>query len=167
MKKLVSAINKASGEASLKDDLLNKTFEKWWPDFEAKLKALKTQEPTSLAAVEKAEPEDVLEKVLEIARINQRILNSPEQLVPPQYLSEIIREALRNVKPEKSQRLLRMANFHFDRIEEMNRRLSIIFDKGAANIDPEDVAMAQRILSETQSRMEDLRHFLFRSGESF
>lgn len=167
VKKLVSAINKASGEASLKDDLLNKTFEKWWPDFEAKLKALKTQEPTSLAAVEKAEPEDVLEKVLEIARINQRILNSPEQLVPPQYLSEIIREALRNVKPEKSQRLLRMANFHFDRIEEMNRRLSIIFDKGAANIDPEDVAMAQRILSETQSRMEDLRHFLFRSGESF
>ena len=166
VRKLISAINKASGDASLKEDLLNKTFDKWWPDFEAKLNALKAQQPSTLEAVDKAQPDDVLEKILEIVRINQRLLNTPEQLIPPRYLSTIITEIISNVRPERFQRLVPMIDQAHVRIEDLRRRFEVISEKGVQGVESSEIMLFNNLLSELASRIEELRFIIFRSIES-
>lgn len=167
VRKLVSAINKASGEASLREELLNKTFDKWWPDFETKINALKAQQPSTLEAVDKAQPDDVLEKILEIVRINQRLLNTPEQLIPPRYLNTIITDVLSNARPERFQRLVPMVDQTLVRLEDLRHRFEVIAERGVQGVESSEILTVKNLLSELSSRIEELRYFIIRSIDSF
>lgn len=62
-RKLLMTINQALKENALKEDQLNKAFEKWWPDLEEKLKSKPFPKPES-----KRDTRELLEEILSIVR---------------------------------------------------------------------------------------------------
>lgn len=86
--KLVKTINKACGEEKLRDDRLEKAFDVWYPKLEEELSKIETvvevEKSTNVQQDNKSL--EILEEILELSRSNQRILTSPESLLPPDYL---------------------------------------------------------------------------------
>ena len=80
VRKLINTLNKACGELQLKDALLGKAFDVWWPTLEEKLNEI---EATGGAAEKKnKEPSpdssQILEEILDISRMNQKLIRTPE-----------------------------------------------------------------------------------------
>lgn len=96
VKKLVLTLNKACGASALKEDLLTKAFEVWWPSLFENLESIKQEEnPESEEnSNEKSFNSEMLEEILELSRTNQKLLRSPEALLPPEYFEFIYREKL-------------------------------------------------------------------------
>lgn len=91
IKKLITTLNKACGEFGLKDDLLNKSFDIWWPKLKEeldKIKEIKDAENKGISA--KPNNNDMLEEILELSRTNQKLLRTPEILFPRRYINDII-----------------------------------------------------------------------------
>ena len=91
VKLLVQSLNKAAGESSLEEARVDDIFDVWWPKLEEKLQDIQIPEP-------RAEPDpqeaglssDVLEEILELLRRQHRLLSSPEEFIPPDYLSKAL-----------------------------------------------------------------------------
>ena len=64
-RKLIHTINSAFGESRLTDDQVNKSFERCWPEFEERLKALELSQPATRS---QRESREILEEILELAR---------------------------------------------------------------------------------------------------
>jgi hypothetical protein len=93
VKKLLVTLNKSCGDAGLKEDLLTKTFEVWWPNLEESLNKIKSEESDDEKQhTEKDLSNEMLEEILEISRTNQKILRSPDILLPQDYFEFIMRE---------------------------------------------------------------------------
>ena len=107
VKKLLLTLNKACGDAGLKEELLSKTFDVWWPNLEESLEAIKgepsEEEKTS---TDKNFRNEMLEEILELSRTNQKLLRSPEVLFPPEYIEFIIRERIDKETSEKDRNLI-------------------------------------------------------------
>ena len=107
VRKLLSTLNKACGEFGLKEELLVKTFEVWWPTLNESLEALKSEkteeEKTSL---DKSLRNEILEEILELSRTNQKILRSPDILFPPEYFEYIMKERLDRDFSERDKNML-------------------------------------------------------------
>lgn len=97
VKKLLDSINATAQPPYLDEVRLSSIFEVWWPRLQAELKELKevalpkeivenrsTEAQTSLANT------DVLEEILDLVRNQQKILNSPETLLPMGYVAEVL-----------------------------------------------------------------------------
>lgn len=84
IKKMVQTINKASGDAGISEQRLDKSFEVWYPTLERELTELKND---SINTNEESVAEDahhsseILEEILELSRDNQRLLRSPDSKV--------------------------------------------------------------------------------------
>jgi hypothetical protein len=81
MLKLVKAINGNAGEnEKLPDERVQKAFDRWWQDFEGRLKTIKeTGEPATPA---KRPPEDILAEVLElVTSIHKTVERAPVTIV--------------------------------------------------------------------------------------
>ena len=72
MFKLVTTLNKALGKDSLPDPQLEKSFEKWWPDLEERLRNLPEEKA---AAPIKRSVEDMIAELLEMTRNVERQQN--------------------------------------------------------------------------------------------
>lgn len=107
VKKLLLTLNKACGDAGLKEELLSKNFDVWWPNLEESLEAIKgepsEEEKTS---TDKNFRNEMLEEILELSRTNQKLLRSPEVLFPPEYIEFIIRERIDKETSEKDRNLI-------------------------------------------------------------
>ncbi|SFU39938.1 TIR domain-containing protein [Pustulibacterium marinum] len=107
IKKLLKTINKACGDDKLSDERFEKSFEVWYPNLEKELTALKKKTKAEENPVEET-PENfnqqMLEEILELSRINQRILRDPESILPPDYLRYALEKSKSN---EKDNSLLR------------------------------------------------------------
>lgn len=89
--KLIKSINSSNQENPLDESLIDKSFDLWWPKFQEEMSKIEIKEPgKSKKALNKTE--SMLEEILELSRINQRILNSPESLLPPQYFEMLNRQ---------------------------------------------------------------------------
>ncbi len=80
--KLVKTLNKACEEGKLKDEPLEKAFGVWWPMLEEELNKLKdfkeqtdNSKTTNNDAIENGE---ILEEILDLSRINQKLLRNPD-----------------------------------------------------------------------------------------
>lgn len=74
-KKLLLTINKASSDEALSSDRLNSAFERWWPDFEERLKqisSLKVEKGLRDQAYKTRSDREVLYEILELARNIER-----------------------------------------------------------------------------------------------
>lgn len=93
VKKLLLTLNKACGESGLKEELLSKTFEVWWPNLKESLEAISgetSEEEEKKIRHDSNFQSKILEEVLELSRTNQKLLRSPEALFPSEYIKFII-----------------------------------------------------------------------------
>jgi hypothetical protein len=107
VKKLLITLNKSCGETGLKEDLLSKTFEVWWPNLEGALNNIKSEKSKEEKEISgKDLTNEMLEEILELSRTNQKILRSPDVLLPPEYFDYIIKERLDKDLSERERDLL-------------------------------------------------------------
>ena len=83
----------------MKTEQLGKAFNVWWPQLDDALKAIPAPTPATPAKGKTLDAKgEVLEEILDLVRHQQRLLNDPESLVPPDYLRYALRDGdtLRN-----------------------------------------------------------------------
>jgi len=88
IKKLLKTLNKACGEEKLAEERLDKAFEVWYPTLEKELN--KIQPPAKAEDSEQQQHHEspgneILEEILELSRLNQKLLRSPDR----RYAKEI------------------------------------------------------------------------------
>ena len=92
LKLLVSLNGAMDDQGRLEEGSLKKSFEVWWPELERLLGEIPT--PADVAKTrEEPKPshmEAILEEILELTRTQQRLLRSPEELLPPQYVEFVL-----------------------------------------------------------------------------
>lgn len=85
--KLVQSINKVDPNERLDDKVVSKAFEVWWPTLESQLKKISTSSTSKIKTKEIKEPSlEILEELLNLTRANMKILRSPEQFLPKEYV---------------------------------------------------------------------------------
>jgi hypothetical protein len=111
--KLIKTINKACGETKLTDERIDKAFKAWYPTLQDELKKVSKDFKDSEVTEEEPEKEkqEILEELLELTRINQKILRSPGVLLPPEYIKDVFEE--RN--ESKRERMFSDEYQHFSR----------------------------------------------------
>jgi hypothetical protein len=81
IKKLLKTLNKACGEDKLTEDRLDKAFEVWYPTLEEELKKIEPlieEEKSSKEQSQEVPNNEILEEILELSRLNQKLLRSPD-----------------------------------------------------------------------------------------
>lgn len=93
--KLVLSINNfLLDDDRLVESRLDKAFQVWWPQLDRQLTELRDNAPQTSEMDAGKQPADaaILEELLELARNQQKLLRSPEALLPPDYLSHVLRD---------------------------------------------------------------------------
>ena len=87
------SINSILGESKLHEDVLNTTFDIFWPKIEDALNAVasvtEAPVPTKKSSKDTQAP---IEEILELVRYQHKLLKTPEELLPAQYLLEVLRK---------------------------------------------------------------------------
>lgn len=83
LKKLVVTLNKACGNDGLTDERLNEAFEIWYPPLKNNLEQLRDkgstkQEVDGTTKLQAPKTQEVLEEILELSRINQKLMRNPD-----------------------------------------------------------------------------------------
>lgn len=93
--KLFKSINSNLGDSKLHEDVLSTTFDTFWPKIEEALKEVSSVTESSAPAAKKGskDTQAPIEEILELVRYQHKLLKSPEELLPPQYLYEIMRKS--------------------------------------------------------------------------
>jgi len=82
MYRLVATLNSRLGDSKLEASILDKVFEKYWPDFERRLEALKTSLPaTPSTEVQVRESDDIMKEILSTVRTFDKRIRSVESKV--------------------------------------------------------------------------------------
>ena len=84
LRKLVTTLNKACDKDGLTDERLNKTFDVWYQTLESELEKLRDakldeQEEGSRTELQLPETQEILEEILELSRINQKLIRNPDE----------------------------------------------------------------------------------------
>ncbi len=98
--KLLQSINNSSSETErLRDDVLQTTFDRSWRDLEVEIAKIhftrdSPSSITSTAADTTGSNKigEILEELLSIGRAQTKLMRTPEELFPPQYLGSILRD---------------------------------------------------------------------------
>ncbi len=82
LKKLVKTLNKACDKSGLAPDRLEKEFEVWHPTLETELNKLRvvppdSQNETGAGELKTPRAQEILEEILELSRINQKLIRDP------------------------------------------------------------------------------------------
>lgn len=124
VKKLVYTINKALGDEKLAETRLEKTFEVWYPNLEKELINDDFESNETLEEpIEENINSKILEEILELTRINQKLLRSPDILFPPDYLRHIMKSEEEDEREKmfirEQSMMLREIEHTFFRLREM------------------------------------------------
>lgn len=88
--RLVKSVNDSCEESSLDGTMIENVFNTWWPQLEKKLDAIVGEESDE-ATEPKRSTEDILVEILNVVRSQQRLLSSPSDLVPREYLRSMLK----------------------------------------------------------------------------
>jgi TIR domain len=102
VQKLVVSLNSSCEPPLLEEQRLVNIFDVWWPKLDEKLNLLLKSAANDIASNEVNEQKapadaEILEEILELARQQNRIINSPHNLLPAEYL----RDAMSVVRPNE------------------------------------------------------------------
>lgn len=99
MWKLIQSINKALRDEALDQERLSKVFNVWWPNLEDELNSLSTsgEDTDDSNGNGDVQNGEILEELLELARNQLKILNSPTDLLPPLYLRDVMNVRNNNI----------------------------------------------------------------------
>ena len=147
--KLVSSINSNAGDPEqLPKDRMERVYEVWWPQLQAELDRLPKQGKVSPSkakggAVPSA---SLLEEILELAREEYKLLRSPQQVLPPDYLLGLLRKAaMRHKLPEnEADDALRFLD---RRLRSLRELVSTVSKKGQPILSKEQFSELQELTS--------------------
>lgn len=115
--KLLKTLNKACGEDMLAEAMIEKAFDVWWPTLESDLDALRAvreDKNKSGAIVPKTDNNEILEEILDISRLNQKLLRNPDNDFGKALVevNERLNSVAHSIDREKHFRKRRMQRFH-------------------------------------------------------
>lgn len=106
--KLLKSLNKACGEEQLAENLLERSFEVWYPRLKAQLDEIPKEEPTDKSVTNEVGDgvnNEILEEILELTRTQHKILRDPEEILPPTYLKHVFKR-YSNASSNSNRRIL-------------------------------------------------------------
>ena len=127
LKKLVTTLNKACEKDGLSADRLEKTFDVWYPILETELNKLRDIEPQEFeveSAQELLTPkaQEILEEILELSRINQKLIRNPDGSLSSSLddMASMLRSLVeRTDQPDDPISLRRMRKLHPMMLDEL------------------------------------------------
>ncbi len=90
VRRLMLSVNESYGENALPPQRLNQVFEVWWPRLEERLNSVTALRKPGKSDEEERGQGEILEEVLELVRGQQRLISSPETLLPRDYLQAVL-----------------------------------------------------------------------------
>lgn len=94
--KLVLSINNALGKEKLDENKLKPTFDVWYEQLKTKLdpllKETSSKSEEKLDELSNIKSNEAVEEILELTREQFKILRNPEMILPPNYISFILKE---------------------------------------------------------------------------
>ncbi len=168
VRKLIKSINiSAETDDRLDDSRLDHLFNVLWDELESKLKEIESQdlpieiekEPTRI------ESESILEEILELSRNQQRILSNPDQLFPPDYLRDVIKEFGEIPRSEKRKFLKNLGFLHrkqMDLLNEMNNIVHNVGDKDTRSFTEGELAQLQSLIDEFHNSLLQLEIIIYK-----
>lgn len=135
VQKLVKTLNKACGENGLSDERLGKAFNVWYPTLESDLRAI-TEQGGEDESIQNGQPDtapdnkDILEEILELSRINQKLIRNPDGAFGSQLdeTRHMTREILSRLERLDSTGAKRSRRFHPMMFEELMHSSAISND---------------------------------------
>lgn len=94
--KLMNTINNSCQDGAISPEVLEKTFETWWPKLETKLKGIEKAPVGKQDSSTATQNDEILEELLELSRRIQRTLSNPASVLPSDYLDRVVRYAVNN-----------------------------------------------------------------------
>ncbi|WP_409289647.1 TIR domain-containing protein [Peribacillus sp. SCS-37] len=148
VRQLMHSINIACGENALEETRLNSIFDMAWESLKGDLdKIIKEYYETKKGEVEdKATesekdnyPVEVFEEVLDLSRSQYRLLNSPGDLIPPEYFREQLKQAMSYLTPLiSSTREIDEMSVNLNRIRRSMRNVEIQYRRILDNLNSGD-----------------------------
>ncbi|MDE0410890.1 MAG: TIR domain-containing protein, partial [Gammaproteobacteria bacterium] len=125
LKKLVTTLNRACDKNGLTDERLNKAFDVWYPTLRGQLEELRDIAPSDQDADGGAELQtpkvhDILEEILELSRINQKLVRNLDEVSVAKYeemtnrLHELIERSGKQRMPIGMRRMRRQSSMILD-----------------------------------------------------
>lgn len=131
IRRLVKTLNKASGDSSIAEGRLDKSFDVWYPTLETELNELKNEKIQNSDGTSRetsiGEPE-ILEEILELSRDNQKLLRNPDSKIVAEI--ERVKEMLDRISSrediyrEQKQRQRKYSSVLLEEIMHMNNSKS-------------------------------------------
>ncbi|HHF3095548.1 TPA: TIR domain-containing protein [Vibrio diabolicus] len=125
VKKLLLSLNKADSGEQLTVERLEKALDVWYPDLEKQLNSLLQDQPSQVVSTEQ-EPQEsfsnpILEEILDLSRVNQKLLRSPELDVHKELdsLRGMLQEIISRSEMERELRMRRNKKVHPRMIDEL------------------------------------------------
>jgi hypothetical protein len=125
VKKLLLSLNKADTTEQLTSERLEKALDVWYPDLESRLNKLIEGQP-KVEELEENQQQDlisnqILEEILDLSRVNQKLLRSPNLDVHKELegLRGMLGEIISRTEREKENRMRKRKNFHPHMLEEL------------------------------------------------
>ena len=125
IKKLLYSINNSCDESTLEESRLGSIFDVWWPKLEEQLSSLLSESHQSSQQKDKHvknKDEDasseIIEEILNLVRTQQKLLTSPEGLLPRGYLRDILADSGRVRLHPKAQKELEL--YYMDLVHSVN-----------------------------------------------
>lgn len=125
VKKLLLSLNKADSGEQLTAERLEKALDVWYPDLEKQLNTLLQEQPKQVAEAEPEQQEsfsnEILEEILDLSRVNQKLLRSPELDVHKELdsLKNMLQEIISRSEMERDLRMRRKKKVHPRMIDEL------------------------------------------------
>ena len=125
VRKLLLSLNKADSGEQLTVERLEKALDVWYPDLEQQLNSLLQDQPSQVVRTEQ-EPQEsfsnqILEEILDLSRVNQKLLRSPELDVHKELdsLRSMLQEIISRSEMERELRMRRKKKVHPRMIDEL------------------------------------------------
>lgn len=162
--KLVKTINKACGESKLTDERIEKAFKTWYPTLKDEFSKVVEIFKDSEEVIQEPEKEkqEILEEILELTRINQKILRSPDVLLPPEYVKEVL--GTRNDKI-RGQKYYEEYRHRQNEMEHQLYRLREIIEKGVSDKTPIDEEL-KMLIHRISDQFDRIRNIEMRMNEN-
>lgn len=92
--RLFKSINDNLGDSKLNEDVLNTTFDTFWPKIEAALKSVSSVPDATMVPSKRnqKDSQQTIEEILELVRYQHKLLKTPEEFLPPAYLYDIFQQ---------------------------------------------------------------------------
>lgn len=113
IRKLLFSLNQACSQGQLATEKLEKAFEVWYPNLESQLNSLLQSVPSSDTKEDhkltKAHSNEILEEILDISRINQKLIRNPDSDLSKEISSirMILHELIDRSEFSKESRMLK------------------------------------------------------------